>query len=317
MPEQNLNAAHVNVEAFLAAKDAGQEAFRADKDWHDITTAMLEAYIRSINALPAQPDTVHLVTIKLPKNPAHDPKNKITAECVVSPECTDSTGEHHTIAVRTDAEVDALREKFGHMTRIEQVVLPARNDAQLELQENSKPIQNLELIAQVQEAIDHEHLDPREFVDLRDVLYELKHQAMQAQPIHDQRAQRMLLGKPIAKALRQCGISVRYALAGPGELFDVAGILLREYPALAAAQSVSVSDEPGVYDMGSPEPEGVESVVECDKYGNTTDYHHSEAFLGEWHKTTDGTRWKGYQDGKVYMTWDELMRRVGPVKEAS
>lgn len=58
MSEKNLNPAHVNVEAFLAAKDAGREAFRADKDWHDITTEMLEAYARSSTALPAQPGTV-------------------------------------------------------------------------------------------------------------------------------------------------------------------------------------------------------------------------------------------------------------------
>ena len=44
----------LNTEAFLAAKDAGREAFQANKDWHDITTAMLNAYDKSlVAALPA------------------------------------------------------------------------------------------------------------------------------------------------------------------------------------------------------------------------------------------------------------------------
>lgn len=60
-----------------------------------------------------------LVTVKLPKNPEHDPRNKQTGPCVVSPTCTDATGEHHTVVARTMDEVEALREKFGHITRIE------------------------------------------------------------------------------------------------------------------------------------------------------------------------------------------------------
>lgn len=46
----------LNPEAFLAAKDAAQEAFQANKDWHDITTAMLSAYDKSIAA--AWPRTI-------------------------------------------------------------------------------------------------------------------------------------------------------------------------------------------------------------------------------------------------------------------
>lgn len=60
-----------------------------------------------------------LVTIKLPKNPEHDPSDKKTGPCPVSPTCTDVTGEHHTVIARSLAEVEALREKFGHITRIE------------------------------------------------------------------------------------------------------------------------------------------------------------------------------------------------------
>jgi len=62
-----------------------------------------------------------LVTIKLPKNPNHDPHNKVTGPCPVSSECTDSTGEHHTVLVTSDEEIAALREEFGHITRIETV----------------------------------------------------------------------------------------------------------------------------------------------------------------------------------------------------
>lgn len=73
----------------------------------------------------AQSHAVQLVTIKLPKNPDHNPREKLTNTCAVSPECTDSTGEHHTVAVYTDDEVDALRTRFGHITRIERVFLAA------------------------------------------------------------------------------------------------------------------------------------------------------------------------------------------------
>lgn len=49
----------LNPEAFLAAKDAAQEAFQANKDWHDITTAMLSAYDKSLAV--AQPCTIETV----------------------------------------------------------------------------------------------------------------------------------------------------------------------------------------------------------------------------------------------------------------
>src|SRR4051794_40660394 len=35
----------LNPKAFLAAKDAAREAVQADADWHDVTTAMLTAYL--------------------------------------------------------------------------------------------------------------------------------------------------------------------------------------------------------------------------------------------------------------------------------
>lgn len=62
-----------------------------------------------------------LVTIKLPKNPNHNPHSKVTGPCPVSRVCTDSTGEHHTVLVGNDAEVEELRKRFGHITRVEKV----------------------------------------------------------------------------------------------------------------------------------------------------------------------------------------------------
>lgn len=64
-----------------------------------------------------------LVTIKLPKNPEHDPRDKKTGACAVSRECTDVTGEHHTVAVRDDGAVQMLRDRYGHITRVENIHL--------------------------------------------------------------------------------------------------------------------------------------------------------------------------------------------------
>ena len=69
--------------------------------------------------------TFYLITVKLPRNPNHDPRNKVVGSCPVNPDelCTDVTGEHHTLLVRSDADLDAItawaREEFGHVTRIE------------------------------------------------------------------------------------------------------------------------------------------------------------------------------------------------------
>lgn len=63
---------------------------------------------------------MYIVTIKLPRNPKHDPHNKIVGECPVSDECTDSTGEHHSTIVMTIEEVEAMQ-KNVHVTRVEVV----------------------------------------------------------------------------------------------------------------------------------------------------------------------------------------------------
>jgi hypothetical protein len=66
----------------------------------------------------------YIVTIKLPRNKDHDPKNKKTGKCQVSDYCTDVTGQHHSYleTVQSEAEILAnLAEQGIHVTRIEQV----------------------------------------------------------------------------------------------------------------------------------------------------------------------------------------------------
>lgn len=75
-------------------------------------------------------DRVFTVTVKLPKNPNHDPHNKVTGVCPLSEDfgaadCTDVTGEHHSITLVTSDKWDATKMKeffVGkgyHVTRIE------------------------------------------------------------------------------------------------------------------------------------------------------------------------------------------------------
>ena len=78
-----------------------------------------------------------VVTVKLPRNPKHNPRNKQTGKCPLfrppyryplfkSKEglniCTDITGSHHSY-IETGKNVKEIRElaekKFGYVTRIE------------------------------------------------------------------------------------------------------------------------------------------------------------------------------------------------------
>lgn len=68
----------------------------------------------------------HLVTVKLPKNPEHNPREKKTGPCPVNGKpCTDVTGEHHTFAVDLDGmDAEDVREIYRttyHVTRVETV----------------------------------------------------------------------------------------------------------------------------------------------------------------------------------------------------
>lgn len=71
--------------------------------------------------------SIFLVTVKLPKNPDHNPRDKKTGNCPVAKGvCTDVTGEHHTALSYADSIEEVKREFAGyHITRIEEV--PARH----------------------------------------------------------------------------------------------------------------------------------------------------------------------------------------------
>lgn len=70
---------------------------------------------------------------------------------------------------------------------------------------------------------------------------------------------------------------------------------------------------PRTFDMGDPEPEDVQSLVDYreDQYDPecTTDWY---PYWGR----ADHKGWKGYANGgKTYIEWDELVRRYGPLRE--
>lgn len=67
------------------------------------------------------------------------------------------------------------------------------------------------------------------------------------------------------------------------------------------------------WDMGDAEPGDVRVLTDdTDSDGDDSS--------DVWSLTTHdepGMRWKGYKDGgKVYVSWDELTRRWGPLREA-
>jgi len=65
-----------------------------------------------------------IVTVKLPRNPKHDPRNKKTGQCPLDINvcCTDVTGSHHSYIETGENEAEIrqkAREKYGHVTRTE------------------------------------------------------------------------------------------------------------------------------------------------------------------------------------------------------
>lgn len=68
--------------------------------------------------------SVYLVTLKLPKNSEHNPRDKKTGRCPADQNgiCTDQTGEHHTVLIVENDIVQAKARFPGqHITRIEVV----------------------------------------------------------------------------------------------------------------------------------------------------------------------------------------------------
>lgn len=85
-----------------------------------------ERALMDMEITPDEREFLYLVTVKLPKNPVHNPRRKIFGACPVNGEpCSDTTGEHHTILVRStkggDYVTKAAQAKYGHVTRVEAV----------------------------------------------------------------------------------------------------------------------------------------------------------------------------------------------------
>lgn len=69
-----------------------------------------------------------------------------------------------------------------------------------------------------------------------------------------------------------------------------------------------MSDAPQTWDIGDPEPEGVQAVRDY-----TADcWDSGDPNSPDWGRTYDG-EWKGSKDGSIYLSWAELVRRWGPV----
>ena len=68
-------------------------------------------------------DKLYIVTVKLLKDPNHDPHNKVEGICPIDMDawCTDVTGEHHTTTVLGDEELEEIKKQYDHITRIESI----------------------------------------------------------------------------------------------------------------------------------------------------------------------------------------------------
>jgi hypothetical protein len=69
-----------------------------------------------------------LITVKLPRDPDHDPTNRKAGTCPVNHgNCTDITGPHHTFLLEADGNqtemMEEVRTRWPHVTRIEEVIL--------------------------------------------------------------------------------------------------------------------------------------------------------------------------------------------------
>ena len=85
-----------------------------------------ERALMDMEITPDEREFLYLVTVKLPKSPEHNPRRKQFGACPVNGEpCSDTTGEHHTILVRStkggDYVTKSAQAKYGHVTRVEAV----------------------------------------------------------------------------------------------------------------------------------------------------------------------------------------------------
>ncbi len=67
-----------------------------------------------------------IITVKLEKNPKHNPHNKLIGNCPINKNelCTDITGEHHSY-LEEGTNVEDIwkkaKEKYKHITRVEYI----------------------------------------------------------------------------------------------------------------------------------------------------------------------------------------------------
>lgn len=67
-----------------------------------------------------------IITVKLKRNPQHDPHNKQSGKCPLKENmlCTDITGSHHTYIEEGETRAEIMwkaKHKYGHVTRIEEI----------------------------------------------------------------------------------------------------------------------------------------------------------------------------------------------------
>lgn len=84
-----------------------------------------EQALADMEITPSETYHTYLITVKLPKNPTHNPRKKIMGPCPVNGEpCSDVTGEHHTVLMRGTQGIEWVRDKYArqyHVTRVESV----------------------------------------------------------------------------------------------------------------------------------------------------------------------------------------------------
>lgn len=66
-----------------------------------------------------------IVTVKLPKDLTHDPRNKVEGVCPVTRQhCTDTTGQHHSFLTEATDRGEIIEQystQGYHITRVEEV----------------------------------------------------------------------------------------------------------------------------------------------------------------------------------------------------
>jgi hypothetical protein len=119
--EREANSLHYHDALQVARSAIADEPFIDSSTWLRRSEA-LKAITESATQMRL------IVTVKLPKNPDHNPHNKVTGPCPLDASrrkiCTDVTGEHHSELVYLSSIEEAMRlykENGFHVTRIEEV----------------------------------------------------------------------------------------------------------------------------------------------------------------------------------------------------